>query len=76
MLNRKGLERALTTTTNEIHVAYPVTETFAQRNQNTTVEEAAQAAEDIIKRHRPEGHGDGQRRVRLPVRGPRRSRAS
>ena len=49
VLNRKGLERALTTTTNEIHVAYPVTETFAQRNQNTTVEEAAQAAEDIIK---------------------------
>ena len=50
MLNRKGLERALTTTTNEIHVAYPVTETFAQRNQNTTVEEAARAAEDIIRR--------------------------
>jgi isopropylmalate/homocitrate/citramalate synthase len=48
VLNRKGLERALTTSTNEIHVAYPVTETFAQRNQNTTVEEAAQAAEDII----------------------------
>ena len=49
VLNRKGLERALTTTTTEIHVAYPVTETFAQRNQNTTVEEAARAAEDIIK---------------------------
>ena len=48
VLNRKGLERALTTSTNEIHVAYPVTETFAQRNQNTTVEEAARAAEDII----------------------------
>jgi isopropylmalate/homocitrate/citramalate synthase len=49
VLNRKGLERALTTSTNEIHVAYPVTETFARRNQNTTVEEAARAAEDIIK---------------------------
>jgi len=49
VLNRKGLDRALTTTTNEIHVAYPVTETFAQRNQNTTVEEAATAAEDIIR---------------------------
>ncbi|HEX6027004.1 MAG TPA: hydroxymethylglutaryl-CoA lyase [Solirubrobacter sp.] len=49
VLNRKGLERALTTSTNEIHVAYPVTETFAQRNQNTTVEEAAKAAEDIIR---------------------------
>ena len=49
VLNRKGLERALQTSTNEIHVAYPVTETFAQRNQNTTVEEAARAAEDIIR---------------------------
>ena len=48
VLNRKGLDRALTTSTTEIHVAYPVTETFAQRNQNTTVEEAARAAEDII----------------------------
>ena len=49
VLNRKGLERALTTSTREIHVAYPVTETFAQRNQNTTVEAAAKAAEDIIR---------------------------
>jgi isopropylmalate/homocitrate/citramalate synthase len=48
VLNRKGLERALTTSTNEIHVAYPVTDTFAQRNQNTTVEEAARIAEEII----------------------------
>ena len=37
VLNRKGLDRALATSTKEIHVAYPVTETFAQRNQNTTV---------------------------------------
>ena len=49
VLNRKGLERALQTSTNEIHVAYPVTDTFARRNQNTTVEEAARAAEDIIR---------------------------
>jgi hydroxymethylglutaryl-CoA lyase/(R)-citramalyl-CoA lyase len=48
VLNRRGLERAMTTSTREIHVAYPVTETFARRNQNTTVEAAAQAAEDII----------------------------
>ena len=49
VLNRKGLDRALQTTTNEIHVAYPVTDTFAQRNQNTTVEEAARTAEEIIQ---------------------------
>jgi hydroxymethylglutaryl-CoA lyase/(R)-citramalyl-CoA lyase len=49
VLNRKGLERALQTSTTEIHVAYPVTDTFAQRNQNTTVEQAAQIAEEIIQ---------------------------
>jgi isopropylmalate/homocitrate/citramalate synthase len=48
VLNRKGLDRALQTSTTEIHVAYPVTDTFAQRNQNTTVEEAARTAEEII----------------------------
>jgi hydroxymethylglutaryl-CoA lyase/(R)-citramalyl-CoA lyase len=48
VLNRKGLDRALVTNTTEIHVAYPVTDTFAQRNQNTTVEEAARIAEEII----------------------------
>ena len=48
VLNRKGLDRALKTSTTEIHVAYPVTDTFAKRNQNTTVEEAARVAEEII----------------------------
>src|SRR4051812_3640750 len=48
VLNRKGLDRALATSTNEIHYAYPITDTFAQRNQNTTVEEAARTAEEII----------------------------
>ena len=48
VLNRKGLDRAIQTSTTEIHVAYPVTDTFAQRNQNTTVEEAARTAEEII----------------------------
>jgi hydroxymethylglutaryl-CoA lyase/(R)-citramalyl-CoA lyase len=48
VLNRKGLDRALETSTTEIHVAYPVTDTFARRNQNTTVEEAARTAEEII----------------------------
>ena len=48
VLNRKGLDRAAATSTTEIHLAYPVTDTFAQRNQNTTVEEAARTAEEII----------------------------
>src|SRR3954449_4827259 len=48
VLNRKGLDRALATSTREIHVAYPVTDTFARKNQNTTVEEAARTAEEIV----------------------------
>jgi hydroxymethylglutaryl-CoA lyase/(R)-citramalyl-CoA lyase len=48
VLNQKGLERAIEANTEEIHVAYPVTETFARRNQNMGVEEAATAAAAII----------------------------
>jgi hydroxymethylglutaryl-CoA lyase/(R)-citramalyl-CoA lyase len=48
VLNRRGVERALAAGADEIHVAYPLTDTFARRNQNATVEEAAQAAEAIV----------------------------
>jgi hydroxymethylglutaryl-CoA lyase/(R)-citramalyl-CoA lyase len=48
VLNERGLERALAAGAREVHVAYPVSETFAQRNQNMTVEQAASAAESII----------------------------
>src|SRR3954447_15625517 len=48
VLNRKGLDRALAAGAKEIHVAYPLTDTFAQRNQNATVEQAASAAEEIV----------------------------
>jgi (R)-citramalyl-CoA lyase len=44
VLNRKGFDRAVAANTQEIHVAYPVTETFARRNQNMGVEKAATAA--------------------------------
>jgi isopropylmalate/homocitrate/citramalate synthase len=48
VLNRKGLDRALAAGAKEIHVAYPVTDTFAQRNQNMTAEQAATIAEEIV----------------------------
>ena len=48
VLNRKGLERAVAAAVEEIHVAYPVTETFARRNQNMGLEEAATAAAEIV----------------------------
>ena len=48
VLNQKGLERAVSAGAEEIHVAYPVTETFARRNQNMGLDEAASAASAII----------------------------
>jgi hydroxymethylglutaryl-CoA lyase/(R)-citramalyl-CoA lyase len=48
VLNRRGLERALAAGAEEIHLAYPVTDTFASRNQNMTLEEAAAAAVQMI----------------------------
>ncbi len=48
VLNRKGLDRAVAAGAEEIHVAYPVTETFARRNQNMGLDEAAEAAAAII----------------------------
>jgi isopropylmalate/homocitrate/citramalate synthase len=48
VLNRRGFDRAAAAGAEEIHVAYPVTETFARRNQNMGVEEAAAAAAEII----------------------------
>jgi (R)-citramalyl-CoA lyase len=49
VLNRKGLDRALASGANEIHVAYPVTDTFAMRNQNMPTEQAAAVAEEIVE---------------------------
>ena len=55
VLNRKGLDRALQTSPTEIHVAYPVTDTFAARNQNLTVEEGrAHGARRSSRATRPE----------------------
>ena len=40
VLNEKGYERAIAAGVDEIRYAFPVTETFAKRNQNTTVSDA------------------------------------
>jgi isopropylmalate/homocitrate/citramalate synthase len=50
VLNGRGLERALAAGAEEVHVAYPVTDTFAQRNQNMTADEAATEAARIVDR--------------------------
>jgi isopropylmalate/homocitrate/citramalate synthase len=47
-LNERGLERAVAAGAGEVHLAYPLTDTFAQRNQGMTVPAAAQSAERMV----------------------------
>src|SRR3954447_6663989 len=47
VLNRKGLDRALDAGAREIHVAYPLTDTFAQRHQQAGGGGAGRAAEEV-----------------------------
>ena len=55
VLNEKGYERAIEAGVDEVRYAFPVTETFAKRNQNTTVEEATQLAARLVERARLDG---------------------
>jgi hydroxymethylglutaryl-CoA lyase/(R)-citramalyl-CoA lyase len=57
VLNTRGLERALAAGAAEVHIAYPVTDTFGKRNQNMTAEEGAAEAERMIAA----AHGGGVR---------------
>jgi isopropylmalate/homocitrate/citramalate synthase len=47
-LNGRGVERAIAAGVREIHLAYPVTDTFAERNQGMTLEEAASGTAELI----------------------------
>src|SRR4051794_31408539 len=49
VLNERGLERALAAGVDVVHMSYPVTDSFARSNQNTTADEAAAAAARIIE---------------------------
>ncbi len=55
VLNEKGYERAIAAGVDEVRYAFPVTETFAGRNQNTTVAEAAELAGRLVERARLDG---------------------
>ena len=55
VLNEKGYERAIGAGVDEVRYAFPVTETFARRNQNTTVADATQLAARIVERARLDG---------------------
>jgi (R)-citramalyl-CoA lyase len=55
VLNEKGYERAVQAGVDEVRYAFPVTETFAHRNQNTSVADATALAEKLTERARLDG---------------------
>jgi (R)-citramalyl-CoA lyase len=55
VLNERGYERAVEAGVDEVRYAFPVTETFAKRNQNTTVEDATHLAGRLVERARLDG---------------------
>jgi isopropylmalate/homocitrate/citramalate synthase len=55
VLNERGYERAVEAGVDEVRYAFPVTETFARRNQDTTVEDATALAGRLVERARLDG---------------------
>jgi hydroxymethylglutaryl-CoA lyase/(R)-citramalyl-CoA lyase len=55
VLNERGLDRALAAGVDEIHYAFPVTDTFAQRNQNATVAGGVEVSHAVVRRAREAG---------------------
>src|SRR3954447_23448026 len=55
VLNEKGYKRAIEAGVDEVRYAFPVTETFAKRNQNTTVADATELAARLVERARLDG---------------------
>ena len=54
-LNERGVERAVVAGADEIHLAYPLSDTFCARNQNTTLAEAVAAHERMLASARAAG---------------------
>ena len=55
VLNERGYDRALAAGVDEIHYAFPVTDGFAQRNQNTTSAAGLELSHQIVRRARADG---------------------
>ena len=55
ILNRKGLDRAAGTGVDEVNVVVCVSDTFSQRNQNATADEAMRMAGDVVAAARDRG---------------------
>ena len=48
VLNGRGLNDAIAANADEIHVAYPLTNTFCRKNQNVTLSEATEIGERLV----------------------------
>jgi isopropylmalate/homocitrate/citramalate synthase len=55
VLNERGFDRALAAGVDEVHYAFPVTDTFAQRNQNSTVAGGIEISHALVRRAREAG---------------------
>ena len=49
ILNARGLDDALAADTDEIHVAYPLSNTFCRKNQNVTLDEATAIGRQLVE---------------------------
>ena len=77
VLNERGYERAVEAGVDEVRYAFPVTDTFAGKNQNTTVAEAVELAARIVERARLDGLRASitlSAAFGCPFEGPRRAR--
>jgi (R)-citramalyl-CoA lyase len=54
-LNEKGYERAVAAGMDAVNYAFPVTDSFARRNQNTTVADAIALSHRLVARARTDG---------------------
>jgi isopropylmalate/homocitrate/citramalate synthase len=54
VLNEKGFDRAIASGVRDIRYAFPVTETFCQRNQNSSVQDATELAAILTRKAREE----------------------
>jgi hydroxymethylglutaryl-CoA lyase/(R)-citramalyl-CoA lyase len=55
VLNERGYERAVAARVDEVHYAFPVTDEFCARNQNTTVAAAVETSAAIVARAKDDG---------------------
>jgi (R)-citramalyl-CoA lyase len=55
VLNERGYDRALAAGTTEVHYSIPMSDTFGERNQGTTVEAATVIGESLLRRAAADG---------------------